>query len=424
MKLAVCIPTFNRADVVEELLQRTYKQYAMRGWDIIIYDSSDNDDTYKIVERFGSVNHLKYKRIDSAIHSNLKVYGIFEEMETTKEYDYLWVCSDSISWSDSALELIDDALEDDYDLIIPNYRDVEHIGTHLYSDKTEFFKNCAWHMTLYGATIVNCKTILNGNNWNRYKEKYCIPSRINHSHVAFYFEKIDELNEFRALHIDVGKGSLKASPLKVESGWRRDIFYVWVQCWPNMIYSLPQSYDPYKDYVIRQSGTNSEMFNVYGFLDLRRDRIISVLDFWKYRHVWNRVCDVPAYVIFAISIIPAKLVWIFDNKRFRRKRKRERQIKKFCMNHKKIYIYGCGLAAKGVSAYMKEIGYEPIKYIVSCGESEKDMFLGKEVVQYDAEIFRDFDCGIILALNMSNAEEVLKTMGDINSRNVLTLAKW
>ena len=49
MKLAICIPTYNRADMLEETLVKSLEKYAQRGWDLYIYDSSTDGST-KIIE--------------------------------------------------------------------------------------------------------------------------------------------------------------------------------------------------------------------------------------------------------------------------------------------------------------------------------------------------------------------------------------
>ena len=80
IKLAICIPTYNRPEVIQELVEKIAPRYWQYGFDLYIYDSSENEQTEMVVQTWiNKYTKLHYVKVDSKIHSNLKVYNIFKE---------------------------------------------------------------------------------------------------------------------------------------------------------------------------------------------------------------------------------------------------------------------------------------------------------------------------------------------------------
>ena len=81
-KLVICIPTYNRSRVISQVLDYEAGMLKENGIDLIIYDSSENQDTENIYETYknkGFVN-LFLKKVDPRILSNRKIYMIWQEM--------------------------------------------------------------------------------------------------------------------------------------------------------------------------------------------------------------------------------------------------------------------------------------------------------------------------------------------------------
>ena len=53
-KVACCYLTHEHPEVVDEVLGAVCEEYGKRGIDIYVYDSSENDDTKGIVEKYSS----------------------------------------------------------------------------------------------------------------------------------------------------------------------------------------------------------------------------------------------------------------------------------------------------------------------------------------------------------------------------------
>ncbi len=409
-EMAVCIPTYNRAIIVEELLERILQQYTEFGWDIYIYDSSENDDTEIVVEKYSHFKNLFYNRIDSSVHSNLKVYQIFEEHGKTCAYKYVWVYADYLGWKSDILRMIQEALKKNYTFIVLNYSDIEKIGTTEYVDKAKLLRDCAWVMTLYGSTIVNTEVVLKDVDWKYMKKKYAVEDKINFSHVALYFERLSQLKSYTVKHISMDYSSLMVSPYKKESGWVKETFFVWGICWPSMVTALPECYNLYKSGAIRQ--VTKRRFTYANLVILRMKGILNYNVYKKYRSKWKELTEVSPLWIFLISIFPSKYACVFDFKSHYREKRIERNILKFCRKYNKVYVYGCGKKAVNINEYINKSGKEIEAYLVTDKSVEKSFFCEKPVISYDKKLLEKEDIGIILALSKKNTEEVIQMMGE------------
>lgn len=405
VKLAVCIPTYNRSEVIQEFLEKISYRYWQQGYDIYIYDSSENQQTEEIVQAWKSkYKKLYYVKVDSKIHSNLKVYNIFKEFGDSLEYDYLWVCTDAISWSDSVLNSISKYMQQGYDLIIPSQRDVENIGDKEYVDENSLFLDCAWHMTLYGATILKTSSMLTNVNWNELIEKYMVPECINHSHVAFYFEKIRKLDHWRAIHLSFNNEDMVVSGLRRTSGWQKETFYVWCHCWPTMIYKLPDTYKNKKE-VIKKNGINSLVLSYPNLKNLRKENILNRKIYHCYKKEWDNLTDVTRFTIWLLSITPRNL--LYDRNYYKELLLKKRMVE-FCRKYDKIYIYGAGKKADRYTKYLKELEIPFEAYLVSNMTDNIRIKENHKVIPCSEELVKDEKNGILFALNKENTKEVIK----------------
>lgn len=408
MRLAICIPTYNNSEIVEELLIRCGDIYKRKSFDVYIYDSSENEETKVVVNRFQKkYNNLFYTAIKSSVHSNRKVYMIYKKFSEETRYDYIWVCSDSIRWKENIFDRIEKELEKDYDIIVVNHRDAEKIGTREYNDINQLFLACAWHMTLYGATILNVKTILNHVDWKYYIRKYCVPNRINFSHLALYFEQLSKMDRINALYLAINPSDFAASPLKKHSKWYGNTFKVWCSYWPDAIKSLPECYyDENKKAVIKKSSLYSGILDLNNFLLLRKDNIFNISVYMHYRKNWKEITDVNPIGILLISVMPDRWAgYILDQRNDLGKL--ERAVKKFCKKYPRIYIYGGGYNAAAMAEQLDLLGVEYQGFLVSDISQNRRKLREHSIKEFSEKIFRDPEVGIILGLNKKNTNEVI-----------------
>lgn len=423
-KLAICIPTYNRPDILQDVIMKSFALYQKYGIDVYIFDSSEDAETEKVVEKYKDIySNLSYIRIDPSVHSNMKVYIIYQHFQQNALYEYIWICSDTIRWSERVVKDVCQNLDKEYDLIIVNPRDVENLGTRIYNDKNDFFLDCAWHMTHYGASVVKLGTLLKNVDWEYMIARYAIPERINHSHVALYFEQLSMLDSFKALHVSVKRKDCLFSVLKDKSGWYPHTFFVWCKCWSSMIEALPDCYHN-KDKVMKKHGTNSRILGLDSLVELRDANIYSLKVYKQYKLEIEKTSDVNPVLLFLIALMPRHF-FTFLSKKAKYKRKIKKELSKFCAGFKSIYIYGCGRKGVHFAEYLEKMGVSYQGFLVSAlPEDEKRIFREHSVQKYSAAFLEDKNAAILLALNKENTAEVLISYPELANSKQVFVDRW
>lgn len=412
-KLAVCVPTYNRAEMVEEMLLRCAEFYQKEELDVYFYDSSDNDNTQEVVSRYRTAYHnLYYRKLPPTIHSNIKVLNIYREFSESESYEYLWICQDHIQLTEEGVHLIKRACEKEFDLCVFDYWNVEHIGKKVYTDINPFFYDCAWIMTSYMATVIRV-SFLADTEWEAIYKRYTISRRINHSHVALLFEQLSRKAEFKAAHIPVSPRHIRVSSYRESAYWKREIFPVWCEYWPDMVRALPACYRK-KDEVIRKCGVNSGNLSRDAFVAYRKEKLYDFAIYQKYRKEWKILTDVPQLLLWLLAVAPSRLVGIFGAYGWKKEILKYR-LRRFCRSHAAVYVYGCGFMGKKVSSLLGELQITCRGYIVSDLSNEKKYFNGLEVITYEEFFQKGLDAGIIIAMKKENAEQVIKEKKELRT---------
>ena len=356
--IALCIPTYQRHECVYEFLHEHSEYYQKYGMDIYYYDSSPDDQTRSVVSEFSeNVTGIYYVRMPVEMHSNAKVYKIFQQYGLEKDYDFIWVCNDAIRYSERAISEIVERIDVSYDIVEVDYADVEHLGLKVYEDRDLYLRDCAWKLTLYGAAFLNVHTMLNGVAWSEYEEKFFKREMINFSHVSLYFNRIVEMERFRALYIPVETDEFKSSLYKKYPGWHNDTFFIFCESWVNTIERLPECYMNKKEAILKHGIYTPFLKDERAFEDWKTEGIFSFAIFCRYITQWKKVCNVPVGRILLISLTPAGVFKYRDKKRML---KRVSKCLSFLKKHSGIVLYGAGNMAHIVASYcdMKKICYD------------------------------------------------------------------
>ncbi len=413
VKIAVCIPTYNRSKIVEEFLAKCSEDYINHGIDIYIYDSSTNCETENMVNLWrGKLNDLYYIRIPSYLHANMKVFKIFQQHGLRMPYDFIWVCGDTLRFNKEALNKILPNIIPEYDIIEVNGSDKENIGTRLYDNCNDYFRDCAWHLTLFGAAILNVNTMLSDVNWKEFELRYSSDEFINFSHVSFYFSKLALMKSFKALHLSLKPYLLMTSALKENYGWYNETFHVICCGWVKTIKNLPSCYEDKREAMVKFG--KFTVFNTMDLLRLRRDGHYNMAIYKLYRDVWKEVCDIPIINLYMIALMPGLMSdYVRKKTIFLKTFKSRLLLKRFLKRYSSIIIYGAG---KKALRYGTQFSKEKISYTGYCVTElgNNDRILLGHPVYLLADLKGSLsDVGIVLAINPSNAEEVIKILGSL-----------
>ena len=249
-------------------------------------------------------------------------------------------------------------------------------------------------------------TMLQEVPWEYLKARYCIPERINFSHIAFCFEKICTLPQFTAKHLSFQPENLCISPIKRNtSSWRNDAIYIFCICWPSTIMALPECYHD-KKLAIRKHGINSKMFLENNLILFREDGIYTYDVYKTYKKKWKDLTNLSNLKLEVIALLPAKWVWILQFNYFYKSKRLEKRIAKFATKYSHIYLYGCGKKAATYIQYLKKENMGFKGFLVTSLQEGKTTFMNKDVKEFHTDILSDPDMGLILALGKRNTQEV------------------
>lgn len=421
-RLAICIPTYNQPGMIREMCIRCLDVYDKFGVDVYIYDSSPGADTEDVVSEYKEkYANIYYRHLADNILSNIKVLEAYKEILAMNRYEFLWLCPDYIQLTLKGTECVLDHCMDGFDVCVINYRDVEHIGEKVYTDINEFFLDCAWHMSSYMATIIYLPSFAD-MEWEYFYDRYTTPNRVNHSHVALYFEKLAQLPNIKAVHVPISSAHMRVSPYRKDSLWKREVFSVWCEYWPDMIQALPDKYQN-KDKVIKKLGVNTGIFSWRNFLKLRKESIYDINIYHKYRKQWRKLTNVPPELLWLAAVIPAWLAELLEQPSLKRMRLKK-LLSRFGMKHSFIYIYGCGYMAQKTSVLLDELHVKYCGYVVSDRSSEKENFNGLPVIDCEGLPFDTQDTGIIIALNRENAFQVMRDKHELGSYRLFYIYQY
>jgi len=297
MDVAMCIPTYNRAEVVEDTLGKGIEGYAKMGIDLYYFDSSPDDSTKKVVEKYINSGYSNIHYVAVADGENKgALYFSGEGLE--KKYDYIWPVKDRVWFEEPALVAIEGAMREGFDVIFLGVLwcfSHPGIGTKIYEKPEEFYEDWGYLVTSMDVTILNRKSMLDHLSYEDLN--VYIPGFAQYELV---FQQLVRGNKkIKAL---VGREIIAFNSNMAASGWKQNVFSIWKENWIKVNQKLPDYYNDYKDIVIKQAGTLPWIFGtVNALLEYKEvgalvpEKLDSILENWE------RVSDIPKEKVIAIA---------------------------------------------------------------------------------------------------------------------------
>lgn len=406
-RIALCIPTYEAEECVRDMLESCAPYYLQHGIDFIFYDSSRNDKTEKLIREkqneFGS--RLRYNRSD--MHPNEKAYQIYRGNGYQQEdYDYVWLCSDAVQFTGSAIGKIEKILDEGYDVIVNDPYDDEGVGSKEYTDANSLFQECVWGRggaTLFGATVLKVETMLQGVVWENY-DKFLDWDIINYSHISFIFNRLLEMPGFRGYHLALENREYRSSVYKKTSTWYYYAFSIICGPYVKAIENLPAEYKPKRD-VIRKNGEAYGLGRIRRFVEFRAENVFNIQVFIKYFKQWKKVSPIHRLRLGIIAVTPqavCKRICYKDKKILLK------QFWEFYQKHDRIFIYGAGRVGTIYSKYFEKENISFQGFCVSDAQG-RTTYLKYPLFSVD-EIDFASQTGAIIALQEENAKDVLKLL--------------
>ena len=327
MNLAVIIPTCNRAQIIDDYLFHSAENFRHYGIDIIVYDSSDNDETEAVVQNFriDGYSNVIYKRYvenlkedhvlnDIKYKLNYVSYKVISALkEYCKKYDYLWVIRDRHIITIN--KCYDDLLkytQEKFDCIIvenASRHDNEKFEKvyHAPKDAVEIFKNYAPWMTTLGSLILSSKiaqTLINNYPVDDTNDAFWL------NITPFYYFAENEVKVasyagavYQCSQVGNDHPQLNDSFWNKSGGAIRTDAY----CWHHDIDKLPSLYDPAKPDVLKFKGYDIHPFFVNTLLSYRASGSLSIKVIRQYKSDLPYVCDTSLKKFYVAALVPKSI---------------------------------------------------------------------------------------------------------------------
>lgn len=305
--LCIIVPTCNRKKAIEYYINVTGKRLWHYGIDLIIYDSSDNDEIYRLVEkaRKQGYTNIVYDKYDgyydgkSIDHKLIEAYRQYES-----KYKYIWLCRDGIAINFDYMHLyLLDLIEEEQDLILvdSDWRDIKNTGNKTYDECTKLFHEQCIRMVTLGTIIVKSSFMMK------------VINEIPISEENYSLWQVIAIFQYYAKHPESVRASSYMGNVfiynpsgTISSFWNTNgkALWQWAERWYVVIASLPEVYNRYKKDVYHIEMVDFHPFSVKTLMLIKANNglgLSKIINYWKYLK-W--VSDRPLWQYCFLSMLP------------------------------------------------------------------------------------------------------------------------
>jgi glycosyltransferase involved in cell wall biosynthesis len=293
--LSICIPTYNRANHIKELLQDIIPHLDGKDVKLVISDNSENDETLKIVEHYSDNNKIIYYKQPENVGFDINVLKTFELCKS----DYYWTLGDSnyINWEEFD-NVLNDLFSNKYDLYVLNRGNDINLPDKEYYSCKELLVELGWHITNMPSLIFSEALILSAD-----------PKRFigtNFMHWGMIFET---LSLQKSIHVKWRQKQIitRFSRNKESWSWYPDkIWALFAKDWSELVLSLPACIDlETKTECIRKHAYYTKFLLPKNALALNAINKFSYEDYKTYKRYLPYISSYSTIVYFFISLVPS-----------------------------------------------------------------------------------------------------------------------
>lgn len=290
--LSVCIPTYNRVDVLKETLPKVidFIDKSIYDIDIIISDNASQDETENYIKSLNS-EYIKYFKNSENVSADENFYRVLKCADG--EYSILlgdkhYIIEQNFN---ELLKILNDFK---YFAVVTSAkgRDIK-IKSKVYENPVLFMKDLGWHYTLLSSVVFSKRIINNFDvttyKWNNFIHHFMLTQYLfnNNSEVLWFNKEI-----------------LQAVPM-VSSGWISSSVEIFGRNWSKYILSLP--FDIPADTraeIIKAHSINTSLFTFKYYYMLSK----------KYGLTVKKIDECKEYIKYFSQIPYEKICDIINNK--------------------------------------------------------------------------------------------------------------
>ena len=265
--LALAIPTYQRADILEDNLRRIAP--TLRALDIAVYilDDSGDDLTAAAMQRLADTQlKLHYRRNRPALRHDANSVAAL----TAPDTDFVWLLGDSCQLDSEGVRVVHAALAEQ-DFVFVNCRDddaqaaIEHLDD---AALRRFMANRVWELSYTGATVYARRVI---DWWSSDPAHQVVP---NFPQLSFSLGFLSAPKQANATWI--GLRVVRGHPRKTQSYWLAEALSVWGLDWHRVISQHRAAFDVIDlDPVLRSHARHTRVLSGKHLLVLRAQGLFS-----------------------------------------------------------------------------------------------------------------------------------------------------
>lgn len=299
--LSICIPTCNRAEILDEAISALVPLLSEYDIEIIISDNASTDNTPEVVEKYKSL----YPEI--VYHRNSQNIGPdrnFIQSLLLSVSHYQWLLGDSYRIDTELFKSLYDRLNSrKYSGMILNFKDrIRNIPSGEYTDAIQIFDLFGWHMTLM-SSIIFSKEFLVPENYEKHLDSSFV-------HLGTFFEHLLKLPDFRIYWS--GENVIQHTRIpKIGTSWLSDSFYIFGKRWYGFVMSLPDKI-PLENKLacIKAHSINTGLFNAGSLLRLKVAGAVTKEKVQPLREYIPYITDTPWWLIRIFIHMPVSVARI------------------------------------------------------------------------------------------------------------------
>lgn len=299
-RLAISIPTYNRANILEENIRIMLMELKLHAIPVFISDDSTDRQTQEVVKRlqheYAGI-HYQYNQPGLGHDKN------FFHTLGLADCDYVWYMGDSVYFLPGSLEGILKTLETGADFIFINSY-ANDMDSRLIGDTHDFLLERTWYLTLTGATIYGRRArslVIEESRkvrWRNFVQLGLILEYCSQHPASVYW--------YGPLSLGFNK--------KKRSYWMKSALDVFVGDWTAFVKSFPVLFSAAEmKAVIRSHAVNTGIFSLKSLIFSRAQGDLNVHILKKHENDYSVASPTDVRAAYAVAQIPVPLLrWLYS----------------------------------------------------------------------------------------------------------------
>lgn len=297
--IAMCMFTHNHPETVAQVLAATCLNYYLHGIDVYWYDSSEGDETQRIVEEWINRGYTNQYYVNcKGLLLPDKWIAVSKGEGLSKRYDYIWPSKDRTIWPKKTIDAVTEHITERPDIMYLEVRgNASEPEKNIYGDGITLYWRHSLGLTSIDTTIYRYDSFF--SDAATYQD--ALRKAPSFAHFYWILEKLEEMKDPKLCVLQGSRIELR--DISTKSSWEAAAFSVWKDNWIKANERLSDCYAPYRDGVIKYVASQPWLLGggVQRLKELKAAGVLTVEKLGEIEKDWERVSDIPFEVVRQIA---------------------------------------------------------------------------------------------------------------------------